>query len=77
MELIISILIYLGTLVPNNSYTMEDVHKFETENKTQIEAITNDGELSSQILDANHDNFKIDQTLNTIEVWEDEELIYD
>ncbi len=79
MELIISILIYLGALVPNNDYTIDEVHMLEAENNAKIEAVQQDEELTNEIYQSNLDNFILDQDKGVVEVWEDgeEELIYD
>lgn len=77
MEIIISILIYLGALVPNNSYTIEEINMKEAENSASIEAVQQDEELTTQILQANLDNFTIDQSKEVVEVWEDEDWEYD
>jgi hypothetical protein len=76
MEIIISILIYLGALVPNNSYTIEQINMIEAENSTKIETVQQDEELTNQILKSNLDNFSIDQSKEVVEVWEDEDWEY-
>ena len=75
MDLVISILIYLGALVPNNSYSDAQVDEAYLTHEQEVVEVKEDEELTNMIYDANHDNFAENQTTGYVEVWHDETII--
>lgn len=77
MELIISILIYLGALIPNNNYTMDEVDAKAAANQQQIDVIAADEDQAEAILLEYSDDFIIDESKELVQLWDDEEFEYD
>lgn len=75
MDLVISILIYLGALVPNNSYSDAQVDEAYLTHEQEVVEVQEDPELTNSIYEANHDNFAKNETKGLVEVWHDETII--